>query len=104
MKRLGLIGAIAGLGIAVTQPALAGDVEAGKAAAASCVACHGVNGNSTNPLWPKLAGQHAAYLAKQMRDYKAGTRQDPVMGPMSQTINDADIDNIAAYFAAQTQQ
>ena len=66
-----------------------------------CSACHGVDGNSTNPLWPKLAGQHEAYLAKQIRAFKSGERTDPTMAPMISMVKDEDIDDIAAYYASQ---
>jgi len=69
------------------------------ALATACAACHGSNGVSANPLWPNLAGQKAEYLAKQMRDFKAGRRQDPLMSPMAQTVADADIDKLAQHFA-----
>lgn len=79
----------------------AGDVEAGKAKAAVCAACHGVDGNGgANPLWPKLAGQHAPYLAKQLKAFKSGERKDPVMAPMAMPLTDADIENLSAYFAS----
>ena len=80
-----------------------GDAAAGQAKAAICAACHGADGNSTNPLWPKLAGQHAKYIAKQVRDIKAGiTRTSAVMAPMVGNLSDQDIDDIAAYFATQS--
>ena len=81
-----------------------GDVAAGKAKSATCVACHGANGNSANPMWPKLAGQHEAYLAKQIKDFRDGKRKDPMMSAMAAPLSDADISNLAAYFAAQKQK
>ncbi|MCY4467912.1 MAG: cytochrome c [Thiotrichales bacterium] len=78
-----------------------GDAAAGKQKAVICSACHGVDGNSTNPLWPKLAGQHEAYLAKQIRAFKSGERTDPTMAPMISMVKDEDIDDIAAYYASQ---
>ena len=80
--------------------ALAGDIAAGKAKSVTCVACHGAEGMSSNPLWPHLAGQQEQYLAKQLRDFRAGTRKDPVMGPMAAPLSDEDIDNLAAYYAS----
>jgi len=64
--------AIAALSMAVasTGVSAAGNAKAGKAKAVSCAGCHGVNGNSTNPSWPKLAGQHAGFIAKQLADFK----------------------------------
>ena len=69
-----------------------GDAEAGKAKAMICAACHGPDGNSVNPIWPKLAGQHEAYLAKQIRAFKSGERVDPTMAPMMQLVKEEDID------------
>lgn len=80
--------------------ALAADVEAGKAKAAVCIACHGPEGISSNPLWPNLAGQMDQYLAKQMKDFRDGRRQDPVMAPMAVGLSDEDIANLAAYFSS----
>jgi cytochrome c553 len=66
------------------------------------VACHGPAGNSANPEWPKLAGQHAKYTAKQIRDFMAGvTRSDELMAPMIAALSDQDIEDISAYYAIQ---
>ena len=81
-----------------------GDPAAGKAKAVVCSACHGVDGNSTNPIWPKLAGQHEVYLAKQIRAFKSGERTDATMAPMMNLIKEEDIDDIAAYYASQKQK
>ena len=78
-----------------------GDAAAGKAKAMICAACHGPDGNSVNPIWPKLAGQHEAYLAKQIRAFKSGERVDPTMAPMMQLVKEEDIDDIAAFYASQ---
>ena len=88
---------------AVSSNVFAGDPAAGEAKAALCVSCHGPAGNSVNPEWPKLAGQHAGYTAKQIRDLKAGaTRSNALMAPMIAGLSDQDIDDIAAYYAAQS--
>lgn len=89
---------------AAAAPALAGDAAAGKAKAVVCSACHGVDGNSVNPLWPKLAGQHAAYMTKQMKAFRSGERKDPVMAPMAMPLSDADIEDISAFYASQKQK
>ena len=81
--------------------AAGGDAKKGEAKAGTCVACHGPQGNSVNPAWPKLAGQHAAYLAKQLKAFKSGARKDPLMAPQAMTLSEEDMDNLAAYFAAQ---
>lgn len=79
----------------------AGDAKAGKAKAANCVGCHGVNGNSTNPAWPKLAGQHAAFIAKQLADFKSGKRNEPLMVAQVSGLSKQDMEDIGAYFAKQ---
>jgi len=81
--------------------AIAGDAAAGKAKAAMCASCHGQTGISLSPLWPNLAGQKEQYLIKQMKAFRDGTRQDPMMAPMVAALSDTDIDNLAAYYAAQ---
>lgn len=80
--------------------AMAGDAAAGKAKSATCVACHGANGISTNDLWPNLAGQKEAYLVKQIKAFRDGQRSDPMMAPMVASLSDADIEDLAAYFAS----
>jgi len=79
---------------------VAGDIATGKAKATSCAGCHGPDGISANPLWPNLAGQKAAYLVKQLRAFRDGTRQDPMMSAMARPLSDADIDNLAAYYSS----
>ena len=79
--------------------AIAGDAAAGKAKAASCNACHGATGISAIPTYPNLAGQKEAYLTKQMKAFKDGTRTDPTMNAMAKPLSDADIANLSAYFA-----
>ena len=87
--------------IFTSTSALAGDVAAGKAKAALCASCHGPTGISMSPLWPNLAGQKEQYLVKQIKAFRDGTRQDAMMAPMVAALSDADIDNLAAYFASQ---
>ncbi|MDH3387250.1 MAG: cytochrome c4 [Gammaproteobacteria bacterium] len=79
----------------------AADIEAGKAKSAVCAACHGADGNSANPAWPSLAGQHATYIYKQLNDYKAGRRVNASMTGMVALLNDQDMKNVAAYFESQ---
>ena len=84
-----------------TSAAFAGDIAAGKAkAVAVCAACHGVNGIGTTDMYPNLAGQKAAYLVKQLKAFRDGTRNDPIMVNMAKPLSDADIDNIAAFYAS----
>ena len=77
---------------------LAADVAAGQAKAVACGACHGANGISVVPMYPNLAGQKSAYITKQLKAFRDGTRQDPVMNGMAKPLADADIENLAAYF------
>ncbi len=79
----------------------AGDAEAGKTKSATCMACHAADGNSVNPIWPKLAGQHAAYIVGQLNDLKSGARKDPLMSPMAAPLSDQDMADLAAYFSSQ---
>ncbi|MDX1459626.1 MAG: cytochrome c [Xanthomonadales bacterium] len=88
------------LAIISSSTSLAADIQAGKAKAATCVACHGAEGVSVNPMWPNLAGQKEAYLVKQMKDFRDGRRNDPVMAPMAKGLSDEDIANLAAYYAS----
>jgi len=78
----------------------AGDAAAGKAKAALCAGCHGASGVSANPLWPNLAGQKDAYIVKQLKAFRDGTRSDPLMSPMAKPLTDAEIDNLAAHFSS----
>lgn len=96
MRKIFLAAAIASTSV----NAMAGDVAAGKAKSAMCAACHGAAGISAIPMYPNLAGQKPAYLVKQMKAFRDGTRPDPVMQPMSKGLSDADIDNLSAYYAS----
>ena len=101
MKQALLMIALTGLTVSMTTATYAGDATKGKEKSAACAACHGPDGNSANPLWPKLAGQHASYLEKQLSDFKAKKRTDPIMDEQIKAINEEDIKNLAAYFASQ---
>ncbi len=81
--------------------AITEEVIAGKAKAATCAACHGADGNSPVAIYPKLAGQSVGYIVKQLQEFKAGTRKDPVMAPMAAALSEQDMLEIASYFAAQ---
>ena len=100
-KFIGYLALALGLVIASTVQA-EGDPAAGKAKSAVCAGCHGADGNSINPEWPKLAGQHQGYIAKQLRDYKSGKRSNPSMIGMVAGLSDQDMQDLAAYFASQT--
>lgn len=98
-----MIRAAVSLMLLVSLPAFAkGDAEAGQGKSAICAACHGMDGNSTVPTWPKLAGQHEQYLARQIRLIKSGDRMVPEMAGITPGLSEQDIDDLAAYFASQT--
>jgi cytochrome c553 len=65
-----------------------------------CAACHGADGKATQPIYPNLAGQYASYLEQSLREYRAGERKNPVMTPQAAALSDADIRQLAAYYAA----
>ena len=90
--------------IAPISFSMAGDVEAGKSKSIVCSACHGQDGNSINPLWPSLAGQHKQYTIHTLRAYQNGTRVDAVMQAQVMALTEQDIEDIAAYYNAQTMQ
>jgi len=78
----------------------AGDAAAGKSKSATCAACHGQNGISPNDIWPNLAGQKEGYLVAQMKAFRDGQRANPMMAPMAAPLSDADIDDLAAFYAS----
>ncbi len=98
--------ALAILAILAAPVALAvtGDAAAGAAKSAVCSACHGADGNSFNPEWPSLAGQHAGYIAAQLALFQQGVRDNPLMMPMAMTLSEQDMADLGAYYAAQAAQ
>jgi cytochrome c553 len=102
MKNL-LIAAASGVLLLISSQGIAANIEAGKKKAAEvCAACHGADGNSPAPAFPKLAGQHSSYLEKTLNEYKSGVRKDPVMAGMAAALSKEDIENVSAYFASQS--
>ena len=92
-----------GLSLLVSLPVLAlGDAAAGQSKAAVCAACHGADGNSVVPNWPKIAGQHSAYLERQVVLIKSGNRPVPEMTGIVASLSDQDIADLAAYFSEQS--
>lgn len=87
--------------LALSATAQAGDAGAGKEKAKVCAACHGENGVSQVPDFPKLAGQHQDYLVRALNDYKSGVRKNPIMAGQVANLKKGDIDDLAAYFASQ---
>jgi cytochrome c553 len=78
-----------------------GDYEAGKAKSTTCAACHGFDGNSTVPTFPRLAGQHQDYLYHSLKAYKSGKRKNPIMAGQVQALSDTDMQDLATYFSQQ---
>lgn len=90
------------LGVAqAEEPFTGGDPEAGKAKSATCAACHGADGNSSNPEWPVLAGQHATYIVQQLKAYKSGERQNALMMGQAAGLSETDMRNLGAFYAQQ---
>ncbi|MEY2116652.1 MULTISPECIES: c-type cytochrome [Rhodanobacter] len=79
-----------------------GDATAGQAKAAVCGACHGMDGNSADAQYPKLAGQSEQYIARQLTSFKAGKRQNPIMMGMATPLSEQDMHDLGAYFASKT--
>jgi cytochrome c553 len=99
--KLSLVAAVA-VALCAAGTGNAADLEAAKKKVSElCQACHGMDGNSQVPDYPKLAGQNQDYLAKALRDYKSGARKDPTMNGFAGTLTTQDIDNLAAYFSRQ---
>ncbi len=90
---------VVSLGLVAAQGALAQDA---KTKAATCGACHGPDGNSVNPEWPNLAGQHPAYVIAQLQAFKGNVRKNPNMNAMAAPLSDQDMADLAGYFAGQT--
>ncbi|MCQ8127033.1 c-type cytochrome [Methylomonas rivi] len=80
-------------------PARAADIGAGKARASACMGCHGSAGVSNSGMFPSLAGQSSAYLETQLKHFRAGERANATMNAMAKDLKDADIQNLAAYYA-----
>ena len=99
MKKALLIAAVMALSASVGTAQAAGDAAAGKTRAAGCSGCHGPNGEGSGPN-PALAGMAEAKLVAAMNDYKSGKRANPVMKNFATPLSDADIANLASYYAS----
>jgi cytochrome c553 len=98
MKRILLVIVISLLASSVVH---AGDPAAGKEKSQPCQACHGADGNSSTPTFPKLAGQYQNYLLRALMDYKSGARKNPIMSAQVAALSEQDMKDLAAYFASQ---
>lgn len=109
MKKLAIIlGLFGGICFTAAAQAQQGDVDAGQKKAQVCAACHGADGNSASDMYPKLAGQHPQYLAKQLREFRLASqtggekgRSNPIMMGQAANLSDQDILDLAAYFASK---
>jgi cytochrome c553 len=81
--------------------AAAGNPVEGKELAAGCGGCHGQDGNSSAPIFPKLAHQHAGYISKQLHDFKSQKRPEPTMSALAESLSDDEIEDLAAYYEKQ---
>lgn len=97
-KQIILTASIAAMAL-LSGPARSADIEAGKAKSVTCNACHGNNGISMIPMYPNLAGQKEQYLVLQLKAFRDGERKNMLMSPMVSGLSDADINNLAAYYA-----
>ena len=92
-----------GLAVLLSGGALAaGDAAAGAEKSVTCASCHGAGGDKPIANYPKLAGQSRKYLLQVLREYKSGARSNPVMGGQLAELNDADLQDLAAYYSAQS--
>ncbi|URL58876.1 cytochrome c4 [Luteibacter flocculans] len=82
-------------------PVKPGDATAGQGKAAACGACHGIDGNSSDPQYPRLAGQSEQYIAAQLEAFKSGKRMNPIMMGFAQPLSEQDMHDIGAYFASK---
>ena len=87
------------------ESALTADKQAtlpGHTIASKCTACHGANGVSTNRSWPNLVGQSKDYLVSALRHYISGARKNAIMAGIAKGLSDAELENVAAFYAAAT--
>ena len=96
-----VIAAVSGAALMLSSHVIAADLEAGKSKAAeACASCHGADGNSPAPNFPKIGGQYRSYIVKALKDYKSGARQDPIMAGMAASLSTVDIENLAFYYSS----
>ena len=99
-RRSAALVALVALGAGLAAPAGGGDPAAGRVKARACAPCHGPDGVSRMPATPHLAGQPAEYLIAQLRAFRSGRRAHAVMGVVAKPLSDADIDDLAAWYAS----
>ncbi len=94
--------ALSGISVAQASSLVDGSIDAGKAKSLTCSACHGADGNSVNPEWPSLAGQHALYAYEQLLAFKNGTRENVLMTSQAMILSEEDMRDLSVYFEAQS--
>ena len=102
MNKLVIVAIASALLLAAGYSFAGGGAAAGKQKSAACAACHGADGNSATPDFPRIAGQQTDYIVKALSDYKSGARKDPIMGAMAANLSKQDMEDLAAYFSSQT--
>jgi cytochrome c553 len=102
MNKLLIVAIASAFSLAAGHSFAGGDAATGKQKSAACAACHGVDGNSAAPDFPRTAGQQPDYIVKTLSDYKSGARKDPIMGAMAAALTRQDMEDLAAYFSSQT--
>ncbi len=101
MKRaLSLLSFGIALALASAPLLASGNADNGKTKSATCVACHGADGNAVDPQYPRLAGQYNEYIQQALHEYKDGRRNNAIMKGFAGTLSDQDIEDIAAYFSS----
>ena len=101
MKNIQITIAVALISMVPVSAFSAGNAAAGQNKSTVCHACHGPTGQSVQPIYPNLGGQHADYLAKALKDYRDGSRQNAIMSGFAANLSDADIEDISAWYASQ---
>jgi len=86
--------------LCVSSHVQAADIEAGKAMSQTCIACHGPGGNSVTPGVPSISGHAAQAISMQLYNYREGNRKNAQMSPMAANLTNAEMNNLAAYFAS----
>ncbi|MGH8742891.1 MAG: c-type cytochrome [Burkholderiales bacterium] len=102
MNKLVTVATASMLWLAAGASFAGGDADVGKQKFAACAACHGADGNSAMPDFPRIAGQQPDYIVKALSDYKSGARKDPIMGAMAASLSKQDMQDLAAYFSSQS--
>ena len=102
MNKLLIVAIASTFSLAAGHSFAGGDAAAGKQKSAACAVCHGADGNSATPDFPRIAGQQPDYILHSLSAYKSGTRKDPVMGAMAANLSKQDMQDLAAYFSSQS--